>query len=153
VWITPGSIVATTLWLLISLAFRFYLTNFGSYNATYGAIGGVIVLLLWFYLSGLAVLVGAEVNSNLEQASPYGKDPGERTLDDKPAIGEAPDAPAVAPAPAGNCDIDRALPPASPAPVAPLRARDWVLGGLFLGQAAILAYARLRGRFERVRTP
>ena len=164
IWITPGSVVATVLWLLISLGFRLYLTNFGSYNATYGAIGGVIVLMLWFYLSGLAVLLGAELNSELEHASPYGKDPGERTLSDKPEIGETPagaaaagGAPAAAPAPAyafaGNCEVDRELPPAAPAPAPPLRGRDWVLGGVFLGQAIVMAYARLRGRFERVRTP
>ena len=78
IWITPGSVVATVLWLLVSLGFKFYVANFTSYNATYGAIGGVIILLLWFYLSGLAVLVGAELNAAIEHASPYGKDPGER---------------------------------------------------------------------------
>jgi len=59
VWITPGSIVATTLWVAISLVFKFYVSHFTSYNATYGAIGGVIVLMLWFYLSALAVLLGS----------------------------------------------------------------------------------------------
>jgi membrane protein len=87
VWITPGSIVATVLWLAVSLGFRFYVTNFGSYNATYGAIGGVIVLLLWFYLSALAVLLGAELNAEIEHASPYGKDPGEKAVGEKKAIG------------------------------------------------------------------
>lgn len=87
VWITPGSILSTLLWLIISLGFRFYVTHFGSYNATYGAIGGVIVLLLWFYLSGLAVLVGAELNAEIEHASPYGKDPGEKVAGEKKAIG------------------------------------------------------------------
>jgi membrane protein len=73
IWITPGSILATLLWLLISLGFKFYVVNFTSYNATYGAIGGVIVLMLWFYVSGLAVLIGAELNAEIEHASPYGK--------------------------------------------------------------------------------
>src|SRR5262249_24033294 len=50
IWITPGSIMATALWLLVSLGFKLYVTKFGTYNATYGAIGGVIVLMLWFYL-------------------------------------------------------------------------------------------------------
>lgn len=56
-WITPGAVLATTLWLLmllISLGFRLYLSNVADYNATYGSLGGVIVLLLWFYLSGAA---------------------------------------------------------------------------------------------------
>jgi membrane protein len=87
IWITPGSILATVLWLVISLGFRFYVTHFGSYNATYGTIGGVIVLMLWFYLSGLSVLVGAELNSEIEHASPYGKDPGEKVAGEKKAIG------------------------------------------------------------------
>ena len=84
-WITPGSLLATFLWLATSLGFRFYVTHFGSYNATYGAIGGVIVLLLWFYVSGLAVLVGAELNAEIEHASPYGKDPGEKVPGEKEA--------------------------------------------------------------------
>src|SRR3954454_12700938 len=112
-WITPGSIVATLLWLIVSLGFKFYVTNFGSYNATYGTIGGVIVLLLWFYVSALAVLVGAEMNAEIEHASPYGKDPGEKQ------IGEAQAAEIVGtPAPAlttANCELDRELPPALPA--------------------------------------
>ena len=87
VWITPGSILATTLWVLISLGFKFYVAHFGSYNATYGAIGGVIVLMLWFYVSALAVLVGAELNAEIEHASPYGKDPGEKVPGEKKKIG------------------------------------------------------------------
>jgi membrane protein len=53
-------------------------SHFGQYNQMYGAIGGVIVMLLWFYLSGLALLVGAEFNSEMEHASPYGKAEGEK---------------------------------------------------------------------------
>ena len=83
----PGSILATILWLLISLGFRFYVTNFGDLQRDYGAIGGVIVLMLWFYLSGLAVLVGAELNAEIEHASPYGKDPGEKAPGEKKKIG------------------------------------------------------------------
>jgi membrane protein len=83
IWITPGSLVAAALWLVISLAFKFYVVHFTSDNATYGAIGGVIVLLLWFYVSALAVLVGAELNAEIEHASPYGKDPGEKVAGEK----------------------------------------------------------------------
>jgi membrane protein len=78
VWITPGSVVATVLWILVSLGFRFYVTTFGEYNETYGALAGAIVLLLWFYLSGLAILVGGELNAEIEHASPGGKAPGEK---------------------------------------------------------------------------
>jgi membrane protein len=62
-WVTPGSAFALTGWLLASFALRLYVGYFGNYNATYGSIGGVIVLMLWFYLSSLALLVGAEINS------------------------------------------------------------------------------------------
>ena len=64
--------------LLISLGFRFYVMHFGQYNKTYGALGGVIVTLLWFYLSGLVLLFGAEFNSEIEHASPFGKAEGEK---------------------------------------------------------------------------
>ena len=61
---------------MVSLGFKFYLANFANYNETYGAIGGVMVLMLWFYVSGIALLVGAELNAEIEHASPYGKDVG-----------------------------------------------------------------------------
>jgi membrane protein len=77
-WITPGAVAATVLWLVVSLLFKFYVATFTDYNGAYGAVGGVIVLLLWFYLSGLALLVGAELNAEIEHASPYGKAPGQR---------------------------------------------------------------------------
>jgi membrane protein len=89
VWITPGAVLGTLLWLIVSLVFKFYVTNFGDYNAAYGAVGGVIVLLLWFYISGLAILVGAELNAEIEHASPYGKDPGEKVLGQRKTIGVA----------------------------------------------------------------
>lgn len=83
VWLTPGAVLATFLWLLASLGFRFYVVNFGSYNETYGTIGGVIVLMLWFYISGLALVVGAEMASEIERASPHAQalpkpEPGHR---------------------------------------------------------------------------
>jgi membrane protein len=89
VWITPGSLVATVLWLIGSLAFRFYAVNFGNYEATYGAIGGVILLLLWFYLSGLVIVIGAEMNAEIEHASPWAKAPGEKVPGRKKKIGAA----------------------------------------------------------------
>ena len=87
VWITPGAVVATSLWVLASLAFKFYVANFTNYNASYGVVGGVIVLLLWFYISGLAVLVGAELNAEIEHASPHGKAAGEKVLGQRRKIG------------------------------------------------------------------
>jgi membrane protein len=89
VWITPGSLAATLLWLIGSLAFRFYAVNFGNYEATYGALGGVILLLLWFYLSGLVIVIGAEMNAEIEHASPWGKAPGEKVPGQRKKIGAA----------------------------------------------------------------
>lgn len=68
-WVSPGAVFGTVLWLLASLAFKWYVENFGDYQASYGVIGGVVVLLLWFYVSGLALLVGAELNSEIAHAS------------------------------------------------------------------------------------
>ena len=89
VWITPGAVIATLLWVLVSLGFKFYAANFADYNATYGAVGGVIVVMLWFYLSSLAILAGAELNAEIEHASPYGKDPGQKVPGQRKKIGAA----------------------------------------------------------------
>ena len=89
VWITPGAVLGTLVWLTVSLGFRFYITNFTDYNATYGTVGGVVVLLLWFYISGLAILVGAELNAEIEHSSPHGKAPGERRPGERKKIGLA----------------------------------------------------------------
>lgn len=69
VWITPGSILTTVLWILFSLAFRIYVTRVGDYAATYGALAGAAILLLWLYFSGLALLIGGELNSEIEHAA------------------------------------------------------------------------------------
>ena len=66
-WVGLGSIVATVMWLLGSLAFSLYVSNFGSYGKTYGALAGVAVLLLWLWLTSLIILIGAEINSETEQ--------------------------------------------------------------------------------------
>jgi hypothetical protein len=87
VWLTPGSVVATALWFAGSLGFRFYVVNFTDYNATYGAIGGVMVLLLWLYMTGLVIIVGAEMNAEIEQASPHGKEAGEKVPGQRKRIG------------------------------------------------------------------
>jgi membrane protein len=87
-WITPGGLIGVLLWVLASVIFRFYVSNFGSYDATYGSIGAVIVLLLYLYISSLTILFGAELNATLvrlkEEIS------GEQVLDAEPA-GAKPD--------------------------------------------------------------
>jgi membrane protein len=66
-WITPGGILAVVLWILASIGFAFYVANFGSYNKTYGSLAGVIVFLVWLWISNVAVLLGAQMNSELER--------------------------------------------------------------------------------------
>ncbi len=88
-WITPGSLIAAILWLLGSVAFRFYVVNFADYQATYGAVAGVMVLMLWFYMSGLVLIVGAEASAEIEHASPWGKAPAEKVPGQKRKIGAA----------------------------------------------------------------
>jgi membrane protein len=65
-WVTWGSVIAATLWILGSLGFAAYVQDFGSYGKTYGALGGVIVLLMWFYLMGFTIVLGAEINAEME---------------------------------------------------------------------------------------
>ncbi len=69
IWITPGSVLGVILWLLVSFTFRVYLHFFDSYSKTYGALGAVIVLMLWLYLTGAAILIGGEVNAEIENAA------------------------------------------------------------------------------------
>jgi membrane protein len=82
-WITPGGLIGVLLWVLASVAFNFYVSNFGSYNKTYGSIGAVIVLLLYLYISSLTIVFGATLNAILvrmkEEIS------GEQIMDAKPA--------------------------------------------------------------------
>lgn len=69
IWITPGSILTTVLWIVFSMGFRLYVTRVGDYAATYGALAGAAILLLWLYFSGLALLIGGELNSEIEHAA------------------------------------------------------------------------------------
>ncbi len=78
-FITPGSILAVIVWIAASLGFAYYVQNFGDYSATYGSIGAIIVLLLYFFISGSVLLFGAEVNAVIEHNAPEGKEPGEKT--------------------------------------------------------------------------
>ena len=66
-WTSPGTVVATLLWIIASIGFSIYTANFGSYNETYGSMGAVIVLMLWLFITAFAVIVGAEINSEAER--------------------------------------------------------------------------------------
>lgn len=99
-WVSVGAVVATVLWLVASLAFSLYVDNFGSYNETYGALAGVVVLLLWLWITMYVVLLGAEINAEAEQQTAADTTVGpERPLGERGAVkadtvpGEAPPAP------------------------------------------------------------
>jgi membrane protein len=82
-WITPGSLLGVLLWVAFSAGFRVYLHFFNSYSRTYGSLGAVIILLLWFYVTGLAFTVGGQINAEIEHAAalhghPEAKAPGEK---------------------------------------------------------------------------
>jgi membrane protein len=80
-YVIPGAIFATVVWQLISLGFSFYVSNFGNYSATYGSLGGVIVLMLWLFLTGLALVLGGEINAIYHREKT-----GEETIEDKKAV-------------------------------------------------------------------
>jgi membrane protein len=143
-WVSPGGILATVVWLLASLGFSFYVSSLGDYNKNYGSLSGVVVLLLWLYLSAIAVVAGAELNAEIErQGDRRRRKEGRRRRRDKggeKAHGRAPAAPHAAargpaPAPSGAgraprteparrqerrpTDVPPTDPPPSPEPVAP----------------------------------
>jgi membrane protein len=66
-WVSPGSVLAVMVWIVASAAFAFYVANFGSYNETYGTLGGVVVFLVWLWITNVAVLLGAELNAETER--------------------------------------------------------------------------------------
>ena len=80
-WITPGSVLALVLWIAASAGFAFYVSSFGSYNKTYGSLAGVIVFLIWLWLTNVAVLLGAELNAEVERGRELESGiPEERTI-------------------------------------------------------------------------
>lgn len=86
-WLTPGSAMGVTIWLLVSFGFKVYLHFFNSYSATYGSLGAVIILMLWLYFAGSAILIGGEINSVIEDAAaeagdPEAKEKGEKAPND-----------------------------------------------------------------------
>jgi len=94
-WITPGSLLATLLWLLASGGFALYVANFSSYNKTYGTLGGVIAFLVWLWLSNIVILLGAEFDAELDRAraiaagQPAGQEPYVELRDDRTVDREA----------------------------------------------------------------
>jgi len=81
-FITPGSVLAVVVWIIASLGFAYYVKTFADYNAMYGSIGAIIVLLLYFYISAAVLLLGAEMNAVIEHMSAEGKNPGEKDFDE-----------------------------------------------------------------------
>ena len=138
VWVTPGAILAAIIWLAASLGFKFYVANFATYTETYGAIGGVMVLLLWFYLSGVVFLLGAELNAEIEHAAPYGKAVGEKVPGAKRAIGALAYRRYLTRPPPAPIPTLALLPPAPPAPAPGLFRRALI--------AAVAAVVVFRGR-------
>ncbi|MEX0973250.1 MAG: YihY/virulence factor BrkB family protein [Solirubrobacterales bacterium] len=72
-WVTPGSLVAIVVWAIASAAFAFYVANFGSYDKTYGTLGGLVALLVWFWISNLAILFGHQLNAEIERSLEIGE--------------------------------------------------------------------------------
>jgi membrane protein len=87
-WITPGSLVGVLVWIGVSMLFRVYLHYFNTYSKTYGALGAVIVLLFWLYISGFAILLGGEINSEIENAAAALGRPDAKEFGEKKKVGE-----------------------------------------------------------------
>jgi membrane protein len=95
-WITPGSAAATILWLLAGLGFGLYVSNFGNYNATYGSLGGVVVFLTWLYLTAYILLMGGELNSELERQQAMRAESAPKVEPALPSLAALPPAPVAA---------------------------------------------------------
>jgi membrane protein len=89
VWITPGAATATALWFVASIAFRYYVVNFGNYDQAYGTLGAIILTLLWFYITGLAMVIGAELSAEIHRVSPWGRNPGPTIVGQRKRLGLA----------------------------------------------------------------
>lgn len=82
-WLTPGAAFGVILWLLVSFLFGSYLNFYNTYSVVYGSLGAVIILLLWFYLTGVTILIGGEVNALIEQAAARAGDPEAKAAREK----------------------------------------------------------------------
>lgn len=138
-WMTPGAVVGVGLWLLVSFAFRAYLHFFDSYSATYGSLGAVIILMLWLYLTGLALLIGGEVNSEIENAAAKSGNPEAKQAGEKAPREEKKSSMPKAPARAANANLNRRVSgTAAKKDSFSLRKAAVVLGAFF--------WSRLRGK-------
>jgi membrane protein len=96
-WVSPGAVIATLVWLAASVGFAFYTANFGQYNETYGALGAVVVVMLWLYIGALVTIAGAELNAELEHQTARDTTTGQpRAMGERDAyvadtLGESPD--------------------------------------------------------------
>ena len=72
----PGSVVAAVIWIAVSVMFKLYVRHFSDFGLLYGSLGTLVILMLWFYLSGVAILIGGEINATLEDAAAKHKVPG-----------------------------------------------------------------------------
>ena len=150
VWITPGAVAATVLWLFVSILFKLYVANFTDYEGSYGSVGGVIVVLLWFYVSGIAILTGAELNAEIEHASPHGKAPGQKNAQEKLVIG------ARAARAFRQRQFSGELVPAEPPPSSPPPPPKPALGAVVAGAILMTRWWNRRAekrRDEATRTP
>jgi membrane protein len=131
--VTPGSVLGVLLWVGASWAFSRYVSAFGRYDKTYGSLGGVIVLLLWMWISALALLVGAEVNALIAHRSPEGKRQGAK---ERTEVGPEPVARAA--------PVGAPVPEARPGRPAPPRERGLLRGvvAIAAGLAAVFLLAR-----------
>ncbi len=169
VWLTPGSLAATLIWLAATIGFGFYVSRFGNYGATYGSLSAVIVLLTWLWLSAYVFLLGAELNAELEHqtirdtttgtARPIGSrgaEMADTVVEDShpPAKAESPPSPglrdSVIIAVAGGTGLAGSL-PASLLALGGLRAMR--RGSAGVGSALLAASAALAWRKQTVRTP
>lgn len=101
-WLTPGSLIVTVLWLALTIGFGIYVANFGNYNATYGSLGAVIVMLTWLYLSSYILVLGAELNSELERQTTAQTTEGASQPANKAAPASAASDSAISASPAGS---------------------------------------------------
>lgn len=139
-WLTPGSLFAAIGWGLLTMGFGIYVANFGNYNATYGSLGAVIVLLTWLYLTALVLLLGAELNAELEHQTARDTTTGpDRPLGTRGA--EMADR--VAP------DEDGQPHQPAPEPLPPRGKQGPLPYGLSVGEALLIAFFALTGGHRR----
>ena len=143
-WITPGAAIACLLWIAGSLAFGYYAGNFGSYNETFGALGGVIILLMWLWLSAYIILLGAEIDAEIEAQAK--QDPAPATADPATADSDLLDGGHAATAPGAAAPVARDADPApQPSPVTG-KGSKLSIGGLALLAAALALTGKGKSR-------